>query len=108
MMDNAANLDLRWIRGKTGNWQRTIDEVELIAAEILQKYQDDSSIEWSLDFIKRTGQEPHAGDCSLCRSWLTAPISCEACTYDVFMLKAWEQKRQAVEAALTVKTGNKS
>jgi hypothetical protein len=99
MTTDVANLDLGWIRGKTWNWQRTIDEVELIAAEILQKDQEDGSIEWSLGFIQRAGKMPHNGDCGLCRSWLTAPITCEPCVYDEFMLKAWEQKRQAVEAA---------
>ena len=101
---SVADLDLRWIRGKTGDWSATIREVELIAAELMLKHekgwkQDAENLEWFLNFVREAGQLPHAGDCRICRSWLTAPITCDACVYDEYMLKAWAKKREAVEAS---------
>lgn len=101
---SVVDLDLRWIRGKTPNWSETIREVELIAAEIMLKEettwdQGDGNLDWMLNFVREAGRTPHGGDCSQCRSWLTAPITCDACVYDEYMLKAWARKREAVEAA---------
>lgn len=106
MTETVQVLDLRWIRGKTGDWGNTIREIELLAAEIMVKEGNEldpsdtgCSIEWAAKYIRKAGQEPHQGDCHLCRSWLTAPITCDACVYDEYMLKAWAKKREAIEAA---------
>lgn len=102
MTESVQNLDLRWIRGKTGDWWKTIREIELIAAELMLKdekawKQDDENLEWCINFIRGAGERPHGGDCSVCRSWLTAPITCDACIYDEYMLKAWAQKRETMK-----------
>ena len=99
MPDAVRTLDLSWIRGKTKDWTATVREVELIAAEIAMNDDEGSSIDWYVDFIRIAGCLPHGGDCGLCRSWDTAPITCDACVYDEYMLKAWAKKREAVEAA---------
>lgn len=99
----VAGLDLRWIRGKTGDWSRTIAEVELIAAELMVAEQPAMGLDWCHNYVKRSGAEPHQGDCSVCRSWLTAPITCDACVYDEYMLKAWAKKHEAVTAAATMR-----
>lgn len=98
-MSDVLNLDLSWIRGKTPNWGRTIAEVELIAAEIMAAEDSGGDLDWNIEFIKRAGQEPHEGDCGQCRKWLIAPVTCDACVYDEYMLKAWEKKRASIEAA---------
>ncbi len=103
---SVSALDLRWIRGKTKDWGATIREVELIAAEIMVK-EGIADIDWTLGYLRRSGQEPHQGDCSICRSWLTAPITCDACVYDEYMLKAWEQKKQACQPSKSVPSSAK-
>ncbi len=99
MMVEVQNLDLRWIRGKTGDWGATIAEIEKIAAEIMVKEEMGGDFEWCHNYVLRSAQQPHSGDCGICRSWLTAPITCDACVYDEYMLKAWAVKRDAIEAA---------
>lgn len=96
-MTDISKIDLRWIRGKTPNWGRTIAEVELIAAEIMIAEEDGTGLDWHHHFIIEAGRQPHSGDCSQCRSWLTGPITCDACVYDEYMAKAWEKKRWAME-----------
>jgi hypothetical protein len=102
MTDTVQNLDLRWIRGKTDDWSKTIRQVELLAAELMLKDEktwkpDDENLEWCINFIHEAGQLPHGGDCPVCRAWLTAPITCDACVYDEYMLKAWAQKRETMK-----------
>jgi hypothetical protein len=94
---DVRTLDLSWIRGKTDDWGKTIEEVELIAVEIMVD-EDIGSREWVSGYIPRVGRLPHGGDCSLCRSWLTAPITCDACVYDRYMLKAWNKKRESMSS----------
>lgn len=107
---SVTDLDLNWIRGKTPNWSNTIAEVELIAAEIMLKEEkswdqnNKANLDWMVNFIRDAGSGPHSGGCNICRSWLTAPMTCDACIYDEYMLKAWAKKREAVEAAQTTVT----
>jgi hypothetical protein len=101
-MNDPSKLDLRWIRGKTRDWTATIAEIEKIAAEIMVE-EDIGEWDFCFDLIQSAGKRPHAGDCGLCRSWLTAPITCDACVYDEYMLKAWAKKREAIEAAASLK-----
>lgn len=109
-MDDPAQLDLTWIRGKTGNWGNTIREIELIAAEIMVREGREldppdvaCTLEFATTYIEKAGWAPHSGDCSVCRSWLTAPITCDACVYDKYMMKAWVAKREAVQANTELK-----
>lgn len=106
---DPAKLDLSWIRGKTPNWSNTIAEVELIAAEIMLKEekswdQNKENLDWMVNFIRNAGDGPHSGGCSICRSWLTAPMTCDACVYDKYMIKAWAKKRDAIKAAQRMHT----
>lgn len=94
---NVRTLDLSWIRGKTDDWRKTIEEVELIAAEMLAKDESDESLDWARRYLSHAGTIPHGGDCGLCRSWDTAPITCGACVYDEYMLRAWAKKRREYE-----------
>lgn len=97
--NKVVNLDLRWIRGKTENWSDTIREVEHIAAEMLAANEDEDEtetlcLEFYQKYLERVRDATHSGDCGICRSWDTAPITCDACVYDEYMLKAWAKKKE--------------
>jgi hypothetical protein len=77
---------------KFGSISAAIDHAQTIATRLIAENEDGStSIEWATMYIKTISNLVHAGDCNVCRSWLKAPITCHACVYDEFMLKAWNQ-----------------
>jgi hypothetical protein len=89
-------LDLSWAVGKYGDgtWDAAIAEAESNAIRLL--CEDDSSEQWASDYIRRAARSPHAGDCSIAPVWHRAPITCDACVYEEYMLKAWARMRAAL------------
>jgi hypothetical protein len=74
------------------------EEAHRRAVQLLRE-DEESSPEWAESFMRHARDVIHQGDCPLARTWLRAPITCSACVYDEYMLKAWQQMRNETNPA---------
>lgn len=100
MAYNVSTLNVAWARKHfpvTMSWQAIIDTVEAEAVNILVAEDGHDSRDWAAGYFPLIRNLAHSGDCSECRSWMRAPITCDACVYDEYMAKAWESLKSKVE-----------
>jgi hypothetical protein len=100
MAYGVEKLDLSWAVGRygDGSWNAVIEHAEKVAIELMADDEDGDALDWAKGFLLEARHKPHAGDCRECRSWLTVPITCDACVYDKYMTKAWAKMKTEVEA----------
>lgn len=106
MAHDAHKLNLTSVRkAYPGTWGDLVKVAEINAAQIMSdEMPDEYPFEQAREFLKMIRNEVHAGDCGEARSWLRAPITCDACIYDEYMVKAWKHmEKVSIPETETVK-----
>lgn len=93
MSPKVETLDLSWAIGKygDGSMEAIITHAEKIAVDLLMEYDPGHSREFVETQLDRSCR--HFGDCKKARSWEQPPMTCDACIYDEFILKAFEKMK---------------